>query len=38
MKGYYMIEVAKALKNGNKDILNHIAFNWKVLRSCGGLP
>lgn len=38
MKGYYLAEVAKALKDGSPDILNHIESNWKMLRSCGGLP
>ena len=37
VKGYYKSEVVKALKDGSGEILNHIAFNWKVLRSCGGL-
>lgn len=29
--------MVKAVKDGNGDVLNHIAFNWKVLRSAGGL-
>jgi hypothetical protein len=37
IKGYYKIDVAKAVKEGCGDVLNHIAFNWKVLRSAGGL-
>ena len=38
MKGYYMTDIAKSLKNGRRDIFNHVDFNWKVLKSCGGLP
>ena len=38
MKGYYLVEVAKALNDGSPNILNHIDSNWKMLRSCGGLP
>lgn len=37
VKGYYKADVAKAVKEGSGDILTHIAFNWKVLRSSGGL-
>jgi hypothetical protein len=37
VKGYYKTDVVKALKEGTGEILYHIDFNWKVLRSCGGL-
>lgn len=37
VKGYYKADVVKALREGTGDVLYHIDFNWKVLRSSGGL-